>query len=199
MSHYFTSPEGPDERRTITALIGGRRVEVETSRGVFSGDGLDHATALLLQTCTPHAASHAFLDLGCGWGPIACHLGFLAPGADILAVDVNDRALELTRDNAARLGLTVHVQRPEDVDPGLRFDEIWSNPPIRIGKQAMHEMLQLWLGRLAPDGVAHLVVGKNLGADSLARWLAEEGWHVERVTSSKGFRVLDVTPRLKTA
>ena len=84
------------------------------------------------------------------------------------------------------------AMRPEEVDPAQRFDEIWSNPPIRIGKAALHEMLLTWFDHLTDAGVAHLVVGKNLGADSLARWLNEQGWPTQRVASSKGFRVLDV-------
>jgi 16S rRNA G1207 methylase RsmC len=82
--------------------------------------------------------------------------------------------------------------RPEQVDPSVTFDEIWSNPPIRIGKPALHELLLTWLPRLAPGGTARLVVARNLGADSLAAWLAGEGWTVTREGSAKGFRVLSV-------
>jgi 16S rRNA G1207 methylase RsmC len=74
--------------------------------------------------------------------------------------------------------------------PEARYDEIWSNPPIRIGKTALHELLLTWLTRLTPDGVARLVVAKNLGADTLQRWLTEQGYAAERTASSKGFRVL---------
>ena len=193
MSHYFETPEGPDRRQSIQITLAGRKVEVETSRGVFSGDHLDHATALLLNSCTPAPASRTFLDLGCGWGPIALDLASRCPDGQIIAVDVNERALALTRDNAARLGLErVQTLLPDDVDPGLCFDEIWSNPPIRIGKPAVHELLLRWLPRLAPAGVAHLVIGKNLGADSYQSWLAEQGFPTIRRTSAKGFRVLDV-------
>jgi 16S rRNA G1207 methylase RsmC len=77
---------------------------------------------------------------------------------------------------------------PEDV----AFDAIWSNPPIRVGKQALHALLVRWLARLADGGRAHLVVGKNLGSDSLQRWLTEQGWPTERMASERGFRVLRV-------
>jgi 16S rRNA G1207 methylase RsmC len=132
--------------------------------------------------------------LGCGYGSIALAIAVHSPGALIDAVDVNERALALCRDNAVALGVAdrVRVLRPEGVDAGTRYDQIWSNPPIRIGKQALHELLLTWLARVVPHGVARLVVGKNLGADPLQRWLIEQGFGCERAASAKGFRVLVV-------
>ena len=97
--------------------------------------------------------------------------------------------------NAAALGMADRLRAgtPDQVPADLRFDEIWSNPPIRIGKDALHELLLLWLPRLKPDGVAWLVVGKNLGADSLAKWLTAQGWLTEKLASAKGFRILKTT------
>jgi 16S rRNA (guanine1207-N2)-methyltransferase len=188
--HYFDrSPTSDDRRRDVTTRIWGRDMTFTTSSGVFSGEGLDKATAVLLRNSAP-PASGLVLDLGCGWGPIACALA--GAGATVWAVDVNDRALELTRLNAERLGVEVRAVAPADVPADLAFDEIWSNPPIRIGKQALHDLLLQWLPRLADDGVARLVVGKNLGADSLQRWLVEQGWPTARVDSEKGFRILEV-------
>ena len=77
----------------------------------------------------------------------------------------------------------------------LVFDQIWSNPPIRIGKAELHALLRRWLPRLAPDGTAWLVAGRHLGGDSLAAWLRAEGWSVERHASQQGFRVLRVTQK----
>lgn len=188
--HYFDrSPTSDDQRRDVTARIWDRDLVFTTSNGVFSHDGLDKATAVLLRNSTPPTEG-VVLDLGCGWGPIACSVA--AHGATVWAVDVNERALELTRHNAARLGVTVQAAFPEDVPDDLVFDQIWSNPPIRIGKQALHELLLKWLPRLAPEGIARLVIGKNLGADSLQRWLVEQGWPTTRVDSDKGFRILEV-------
>ena len=82
--------------------------------------------------------------------------------------------------------------RPDEADPDTRYDEIWSNPPIRIGKVPLHTLLLHWLERLQPNGVGRLVVAKNLGADTLQRWLGEQGYDVQRVASAKGFRVLVV-------
>ncbi|WP_313557217.1 class I SAM-dependent methyltransferase [Miniimonas arenae] len=193
--HYFTAaPASEQERRTIDVHLAGRDLRLTTASGVFSADHLDSATRILLGAVPPPPPEGVLVDLGCGWGPLALALALAAPGARVLAVDVNERALELTRTNAAAVGATnVTALRPEDVEPDVRVDALWSNPPIRIGKAALHDLLRRWLPRLADDGVAHLVVAKQLGADSLARWLVETlGAPVERVTSQGGFRVLRV-------
>ncbi|WP_167005610.1 methyltransferase [Mumia sp. ZJ430] len=191
--HYFdASPSGPEERRDVRARIWDHDYVFTTAAGVFARDGLDKATAVLLKTFDPPDHASTVLDLGCGWGPIACAVAAEVPGCTVHAVDTNARALTLTRDNAARAGVADRVvaSLPSDVSATVTFDEIWSNPPIRIGKEALHALLLTWLPRLAEDGVARLVVGKNLGADSLARWLADQGWPTEKAASAKGFRVL---------
>jgi len=190
--HYFSdTPPGPETRREIRANIWGRELTFVTSSGVFAHDGLDKATAILLRSVSP-PTSGTVLDLGCGWGPIACALATTAPALEVWAVDVNGRARDLTRLNADRLGVGLHLAHPDQVPTDITFDQIWSNPPIRIGKDALHELLLQWLPRLSPDGTAWLVVGKNLGADSLQRWLTGQGWTVDRYASAKGFRVLRV-------
>jgi 16S rRNA G1207 methylase RsmC len=193
--HYFTAqPAGPERRRTITAEVWGRTLTLTTASGVFAADALDRGTAMLLRASPVPEGRPRLLDLGCGYGPIALALAVHCLGATVDAVDVNDRALALCRDNANALGVAdrVRVLRPEQVEPGVRYDEIWSNPPIRIGKEALHALLLTWLPRLAPRGVARLVVARNLGADTLQRWLTEQGYACERVASAKGFRVLVV-------
>lgn len=194
--HYFTAaPASADERRSLRVTLAGREVEVQVAGGVFSPGGLDKGTAVLLDEVPDPPAGGVFLDLGCGWGPIALSLGLLRPAAQVWAVDVNERALDLTRSNAAGLGLTgVRCARPEEVPPETRFDLIWSNPPIRIGKAALHDLLRTWLPRLHPGGEAYLVVSKNLGGDSLQRWVtAELGLTCTRYASAKGFRILAVS------
>ncbi|MCW2768586.1 MAG: transporter [Aeromicrobium sp.] len=188
--HYFdATPSSDDRRQQVTTTIWGRTLTFTTSTGVFSREGLDKATDILLRNSTP-PSSGTVLDLGCGWGPIACSLA--GAGATVWAIDPNQRALELTALNAEALGVTVHTALPDDVPADLVVDQIWSNPPIRIGKQALHDLLLRWLPHLAPDGTARLVVGRNLGADSLQAWLLDKGWPTTRVTSEKGFRVLEV-------
>jgi 16S rRNA (guanine1207-N2)-methyltransferase len=193
MTHYFSAdPGGPERRRTISVELSGRVVELVTAGGVFAGEGLDRGTAVLLRESPMPTGQPRILDLGCGYGPIALAIALHCPGATVDAVDVNQRALDLCRDNAAAGGVAdrVRVLRPEEADPQTRYDEIWSNPPIRIGKEALHALLLDWLPRLRPAGVARLVVSKNLGADTLQRWLTDQGYVTDRVATSKGFRVL---------
>lgn len=195
--HYFSAePASAGERTNHQVSLPVGTFELQTARGVFSPDHLDTGTAVLLRHAPTPPAQGNFLDLGCGWGPIALTLALSSPAAQVYAIDVNHRALDLTERNAALTGArNVKALLPQAVPQDLKFELIWSNPPIRVGKQILHEMLQLWLGRLAPAGQAYLVVQKNLGADSLARWLSEEFAHyqVERLANSKGFRVLRVT------
>src|SRR3954463_10485868 len=159
-AHYFTPrPSGPAGRIVVPVRLAGREVEVVTAAGVFSGDRVDLGTRVLLRAAPEPPASGTLLDLGCGWGALALTLGLLSPAANVWAVDVNERALELTAENARRAGLPrVRAPRPEAVPAGLALDAIWSNPPIRIGKEALHELLLRWLPRLRPGAQAHLVV-----------------------------------------
>ncbi len=197
-SHYFDAqPDGPGRERRRTVGLQGRSMEVVTSSGVFSGDRLDLGTQVLLRHAGPVPDQGHLLDLGCGWGPITLALAAAAPAATVWAVDVNERARGLTATNARDNGFTnVTVRAPGDVDPDVSFAAIWSNPPIRIGKDALHSLLLAWLPRLAPGGRAELVVQRNLGADSLHTWLEQvlpDGMTVTRSASSKGYRVLVVT------
>ncbi|QFG68039.1 class I SAM-dependent methyltransferase [Ornithinimicrobium pratense] len=198
--HYFTAqPASDGELHRRAVRLAGRDVEVVTAGGIFSPDGVDKGTRVLLEEVPAPPGEGTFLDLGCGWGPLALAMAMASPAATVHAVDVNARALDLARRNAQALGCTgVRVARPEEVDADVRFDLVWSNPPIRVGKQVLHEMLTTWLPRLREGGTAYLVVQKNLGSDSLHRWLQETlpglmgEVQVSRAASSKGFRILQV-------
>jgi 16S rRNA (guanine1207-N2)-methyltransferase len=194
VSHYFETPTGPENRRQVQARFWDTDWTFTSASGVFSSDGLDLGTAVLLRESMPPAGATRLLDLGCGFGVLAVALATACPTAVVDAVDVNARALELTAANAAAHNVADRVRplTPAEADPQARYDEIWSNPPIRIGKAALHELLLTWLPRLNPGGVARLVVGKNLGADSLQAWLNSSGFVCERTASAKGFRVLRV-------
>jgi len=190
--HYFSAdPSVPFTRTPVEVEVWGHRLRLDTGSGVFANGRLDIGTAVLFRETDPPAAGTRVLDLGCGYGVIG--LAAAAAGAEVIGVDVNERALVLAHDNAAanRQAERFRAVLPDAVDPGETFDEIWSNPPIRVGKAALHDLLLTWLPRLAPGGRAVMVVGKNLGADSLQRWLGEQGWPTTRLASAKGFRVLE--------
>jgi 16S rRNA G1207 methylase RsmC len=190
--HYFDDdPSVPSDPVVIDVTLPDTAFALETDRGVFSRGELDTGTSLLLRTDLPLASTGHVLDLGCGAGPIALAMARRSPNATVWAIDVNSRAREMTKRNAARNRLTnVRVERPDDVPTDIEFSTIWSNPPVRIGKSALRRLLLTWLGHLADDGAAALVVQKHLGADSLQRWLKFEGYEAERVVSKSGFRVL---------
>lgn len=213
--YFSATPSSDDIRRVLHVTIRGKQTDVEVSNGVFSSGRLDLGTSVLLRHAPePTAATNnhtdpnsddettgprTFLDLGCGWGPITLALAEADPEANVWAVDVNERALALTERNATANGYgNVRVSLPDDVPEDLRFDTIWSNPPIRIGKEALHDMLMTWLPRLSRDGEAYLVVQRNLGSDSLMRWLADalgSGFAVDKYASSKGYRIIEILRR----
>lgn len=171
------------------------QLDLRTDAGVFSHERLDTGTRILLQHAPPPRVRGDILDLGCGYGPIALTMALRRKRARIWAVDVNERALDLVRENAEKAGRSnVVASTPEGVPADVRFAAIYSNPPIRIGKQALHELLQYWLGRLLPGGSAVLVVHKHLGSDSLARWLTAAGYPTTRLLSERGYRLLEVRP-----
>lgn len=197
VDHYFTArPASAEQRRTLRVRLDARDLEVETAGGVFSPDHVDLGTQVLLRTVPAPPPSGDLLDLGCGWGPVALTMALQAPHARVWAVDVNERALDLVRRNAARHGLgNVVATTPDGVPDDVAFAALWSNPPVRIGKPALRELLTRWLPRVAPGGEAWLVVGRNLGADPLQRWLTDDaGLATTREASAKGFRVLRYAP-----
>ena len=194
--HYFASvPAVASNPGSVTLTLPDRTLQLQTDRGVFSARGVDPGTKQLLLTAPMPAAdsTHAILDLGCGYGPIACVIAARAPLSTVWAIDVNERALGLCQANADAAGLqNIRVSLPHNVAPDVAFDRIYGNPPIRIGKPALQELLTTWLLRLAPGGEANFVVQRHLGSDSLQRWLGAEGWDVTRSGSRAGYRLLTV-------
>jgi 16S rRNA (guanine1207-N2)-methyltransferase len=194
MSQYFDEdPTAASDPREVVWSLPDGPLTLVTDHGVFGYGQVDTGTKLLLLSAPPPPPLGDLLDLGCGTGAIALTMARRAPDTTVWAVDVNRRARELCAANAVRNGIVnVRVAAPDQVPDDRRFAAIWSNPPIRIGKPALHTLLLRWLDRMTPDGVAHLVVQKHLGADSLQRWLTERGHPAERVAIGAGFRVLRV-------
>lgn len=198
--HYFAErPGAASRRRSVDLVLPDLHLRLDTDSGVFSPDRIDPGTRILLETVPPPPPAGNLLDLGCGYGPIALTMATRAPQATVFGVDVNQRAVTLAESNAKAAGLdNVRFCLADELDPALRFDAIWSNPPIRIGKAALHDLLLTWLPRLTPGGLAHLVVQKHLGSDSLHRWLDGQGFPTERIASRSSYRVLRVAPRTTT-
>ena len=193
--HYFSAdPSVPFRRVPVTVSAWGRSLSLMSGSGVFAQGRLDSGTAVLFRETSP-PTSGRILDLGCGYGAIGLAIAAASPSATVTGVDVNERAVLLANENAEALGLATRFSAltPGAVPADATYDELWSNPPIRIGKEALHTLLLTWLPRLEPGGRAVMVVGKNLGADSLQRWLDEQGYPTERVASAKGFRVLQTS------
>jgi 16S rRNA (guanine1207-N2)-methyltransferase len=201
--YFEPQPAVGSRPHTVRLTLPDLTAELTADRGVFSADGVDEGTRYLLQAgpALPAGATNV-VDLGCGYGPIAVALAHRAPTATVWALDVNRRAVELTRANATALGLSGVLARvvPDDPDQpveglgdDVRFDAIWSNPPIRVGKPALHALLTRWLDRLTDEGEACLVVHKHLGADSLTTWLTRSGWPTTRLGSRGGYRLLRST------
>jgi 16S rRNA G1207 methylase RsmC len=198
--HYFSAdPSVPFEREPFSCDVWGQRLDLVSGSGVYSRGRLDIGTSVLFRQTEP-AAPGRVLDLGTGYGAIGLAVaaawqatGVPSEAGSVTGVEVNQRAVLLANENAERLGLgdRFRAVAPADVPDDATYDEIWSNPPIRIGKQALHALLLHWFARLAPDGRAVMVVGKNLGGDSLQAWLTEQGYPTTRLGSAKGFRVLE--------
>ena len=199
--HYFSKePKSEYQPKQIELDVAGEVFNVSTASGTFSPLRLDVGTSVLIDHLELAPQEGNILDLGCGWGAIALNLAKHSPKAKVWAVDVNNRSLELTAENAKIVGLeNIQTAIPESVPKELMFSGIWSNPPIRIGKKELHELLLGWLPRLEKGASAYLVVQKNLGSDSLQKWLTEtltDGYEVSRLTSVKTYRIIKV---LRTA
>jgi 16S rRNA G1207 methylase RsmC len=192
--HYFDAePAVASRPRVVQLRVDSAELELQADRGVFGSRGVDLGTLTLLREAPAPPAKGEILDLGSGYGPIAIALARRSPGARVWAVDINERALELSRLNAATAQApNVIVGRPDEVPADVRFDAIYSNPPVRVGKAPLHELLMTWLPRLRPGAPAYLVVQRNLGSDSLATWLEGQGLQVARLKSKKGYRIIEV-------
>ncbi len=197
MTQYFDEqPNVASDTKVVDVALSDVAFTMLTDRGVFSHGHLDTGTSLLIRAAPAPSKSGDLLDIGCGTGAIALAMALRSPDATVWATDVNDRARQLTSSNAERNEIdNVNVVGPDEVPANVRFTTIWSNPPIRIGKAALHQLLQRWLPRLTDDGQAVLVVQKHLGADSLQRWLVSEGFECDRLASRAGFRLLEVRLR----
>jgi 16S rRNA (guanine1207-N2)-methyltransferase len=199
--HYFSeNPEAQVKTHTVSFELEGKSFELTAASGTFSSTRLDPGTRVLLKESRHFPDSGTVLDIGCGWGPIALSIAALRPETIVFGLDVNARSLELATSNAASLGLNnFKAVRAEQIPQDMLFDAIWSNPPIRVGKAVLHGLLETWLPRLKEGASAMLVVQKQLGAESLQKWISESfpDYGVEKHSLDKGYRVIRVTRTAK--
>lgn len=199
--HYFSSdPAAPKKTVSISFQVGGQEIAIEAASGTFSSSKLDAGTAVLLKQDGQFPKDGNVLDIGCGWGPIGLSIAKHQPGTKVFGIDINQRSVEQSNLNANSLKLeNFWAMHPRDLPKEIRFSAIWSNPPIRVGKKVLHELMETYIPRLESGGRAMLVVQKNLGADSFQRWLAGKfpETEVTRVATDKGYRVISLvaTPK----
>lgn len=194
--HYFSSdPAAPKKIVSLSIDVGGTQVRLDAASGTFSSGRLDSGTAVLLKESEHFPKDGNVLDIGCGWGPIGISIAMLSPSTRVFGIDINQRSVEQSNLNSKLNNLTnFTATKPEALDPDIKFSAIWSNPPIRVGKQVLHELMKTYIPRLEPGGKAVLVVSKNLGADSFQRWLQTQfpEASVTRLSTDKGYRVIQL-------
>ena len=194
--HYFSSdPAAPKKTVSVLIQVGGKEIEIEAASGTFSSSRLDAGTAVLLKHDEHFPKDGNVLDIGCGWGPIGLSIASVSKSSKVFGIDINQRSIEQSNLNSSNLGLTNYsAMHSRELPSDLRFSAIWSNPPIRVGKKVLHELMETYIPRLEPGGRAMLVVQKNLGADSFQRWLSSRFPEAEvtRVSTDKGYRVISL-------
>lgn len=192
--HYYSSkPQSASNRQTFAATLRGFAFRLTSDAGVFSRDGVDYGSRVLidLMEIEPNAE---VLDVGCGYGPMGLTAARLAPQGHVTMIDINERAVELARLNAANNGIGNVTFLPSDlfaaVD-GRTYDAILTNPPIRAGKAVVHRLFAEAYEHLRPGGSLWIVIQNKQGAPS-ARAKLEELFgedNVVEVGKDKGFRV----------
>lgn len=188
--HYYTeNPASAHDERRVAVRALGQALTFTTDAGVFSRDGLDRGTEVLLNALPP--LSGRVLDLGCGWGAVGVALGKANPALEIVMTDVNARAAELSRRNAQDNGVTATVVQGDGFEAVTgRFDAIVTNPPIRAGKAVIYGLFERARDYLSPGGALYIVIRKQQGAPSALKFLKERYASVEILDREAGFWVL---------
>lgn len=195
MSHYFQDdPELAHDYRTYSFTLFGEEITLQSDAGVFSKDGLDDGSKLLLETIGKADLGGSILDLGCGIGPIGLSLAVLDPHRHVVLSDINPRALACCRANAERLGLEKRVDVVEsdvyDAFHNQLFTAVVTNPPIRAGKAVTYAIYAGAVSHLHQGGSLILVIRKQQGADSCFRYLQTIFSEVEILASKKGYKII---------
>ena len=191
MTHYFTNDENlKSEIKKVNTIIKGINYYFYTDNGVFSKDELDFGTELLLKTFEyNYPQEKTLLDIGCGCGPIGIYTSKLGFTVDMS--DVNKRAIHLSKMSLKEQGLIANVFESDAYQNiNSKYDYIVSNPPIRVGKEKLYEIIMGAKDHLTDNGELWIVVRKQQGAESLIRDMKKVYKSVEVITKKKGFYII---------
>ncbi|UOF91884.1 class I SAM-dependent methyltransferase [Fodinisporobacter ferrooxydans] len=192
--HYFSSkPTTRHDAKTIEVVLRGYKIRLKTDAGVFSKNQVDFGTRLLIECMDiPNGSSVSILDLGCGYGPVGIVAAKLAPDSQVVMVDVNERAIELSAENVRNNQVTNAIVKISDLYQnvqGRTFQRILSNPPIRAGKKVVHQIFEEASNYLTDDGELWIVIQKKQGAPSAKKKLEELFVEVNDIGRDAGYRI----------
>lgn len=189
--HYYTAAPN-SESRPVEAhfTYRGHDLTLKTDAGVFSRGELDAGTRILLHAL-PEEICGRVLDLGCGWGPVGICVKLENPQTEIVFTDINERALSLTKENAARYQVKGEFLQGDGFEKvtGM-FDCIITNPPIRTGKQVIYQMFADAKEHLNDTGALYIVIRKQQGAESAKKYLATLFTNVSVIDKSGGYWII---------
>lgn len=202
MDHYYSSkPSSESHRETIEVDLSGRKFSFVTDAGVFSKKRVDFGSEVLMTTAENIAFPEGnLLDVGCGYGPIGLYLAKSFPNRQVEMVDINERAILLTKENAqvnAIDNVEIYVSNVFEQVKNNQFAGIISNPPIRAGKKVVHQILEEAYDYLMPGGKLLIVIQKKQGAPSARKKMEDVFGNVKRVALEKGYWVLASTKESK--
>lgn len=190
--HYYSKqPSAAHDQQKIEAKLRGRTFSFTTDAGVFSKQGVDFGSRLLIETMELEPNADV-LDVGCGYGPIGLAAAAIASEGHVIMVDINERAIELARSNAENNGIgNVTIMQSDLLEQvkGRRFDVVLTNPPIRAGKETVHRIFEEARDVLKPEGALWIVIQKKQGAPSALKKLETLYSDVQEVNHDKGYKI----------
>lgn len=194
--HYYSNqPGAAHDRRVLEATLRGKVFRFTSDAGVFSKTGIDYGSRVLIEAMDIHEDAQV-LDVGCGYGPMGLSAAYLAAKGHVIMIDVNERAVQLAKENAKLNGITNVTILESDLFSSVKgkmFDVILTNPPIRAGKSTVHTIFEEAFEHLNTNGTLWIVIQKKQGAPSAKAKLEELFETVEEVTKDKGYRIFKAT------